>query len=1076
MVSKNTLIGTKMLGKININRKNLLLVLACSTAMTTLLNPQLNASTLEVGAGKPYATIQAAVNAAAGGDEIKIYAGTYAETVLVTDKENLYIHANDGDKVVVDGGFNMYNASSATWTQNNLIEGLWFDRTGDASGWAVQHQYGRSNEYLNCVFFGDNSGSNGIYGYLSYGLNRARNCTFYGLGYPYSNGYASGLHVYDSIVAFNANQPYNYPGGYAGVTTYSDYYNNASLPANVGATMGTIHLDPKFFSTDPADPDFLHLKAISPCVGTASDAGNMGALPIVGTGPPELLSSEPEHATTFARLGNNRLTLVFANSLEPNDIPSIPLNITTLNGLTDLSSDFSYSLATTIVSDDTLLADENATVFENNEWYRIEPNGVWSMSFELEIQAIRGDIDAKGRIDQKDFAMLAAVWDSPSSPLGRSDLDGDDQIDNTDIAILADYWAGHRILSGSPEVAIYGWYSQDAADNGVDIVMPSITWYDPTSVWLLSTTSGAHGQGMVVYPSLATAIDGPDAVGCHQFAKDHPEYVEKWRNGNLMNTSAWPGMHLSWGYPEVRQFKADTVVALVVDHNCDGVLLDYTRYFGNETGYSDIIVSDFIAFDGRDPFSISADDPAFIQFRADYVTDFIGLIRTGLDAVDPNLKIVACVNPDPDESLQNSMQNWEKWLDLGLIDAVKTMIYERNTNDTIEKVIIARDTIRGRVPLYPMIACAYSNLNTAEMLKEGSMKCLAAGVPGVAYYHTGDLNVLNLWSTLGEISSLDMRDISAETANYCLNPSFENDFEFWAIGAGAGIQASTSKARTGTKSLKVSFPVEASARQIVYSGIMEKKTALQVKARFDTSEITGASDVNIELQIHYNDSMDNFYRVPVAVTATPGWQETIAQVYMPNSSDVKFIVLNLAASADGGYLYADDFELHLMEETIDPNDYAFTPSATVITNPGAVNLARGQLVTGSSYLTNDYVFDNAVDGDITDIDYGKDADWHSARPPISQSITVYLPHTYEISSIEMLNGSYSSVYGTKDYKVELSTDDLNYTQVSNGTLPDDSTTWTQDNITPTPARYIKFTGINGRHSDYTVGLKEIELY
>jgi len=133
------LIGTKILGKININRKNLLLVLACSTAMTTLLNPQLNASTLEVGAGKPYATIQAAVNAAAGGDEIKIYAGTYAETVLVTDKENLYIHANDGDKVVVDGGFNMYNASSATWTQNNLIEGLWFDRTGDASGWAVQY-------------------------------------------------------------------------------------------------------------------------------------------------------------------------------------------------------------------------------------------------------------------------------------------------------------------------------------------------------------------------------------------------------------------------------------------------------------------------------------------------------------------------------------------------------------------------------------------------------------------------------------------------------------------------------------------------------------------------------------------------------------------------------------------------------------------------------------------------------------------------------------------------------------------------------------------------------------------------
>jgi len=454
----------------------------------------------------------------------------------------------------------------------------------------------------------------------------------------------------------------------------------------------------------------------------------------------------------------------------------------------------------------------------------------------------------------------------------------------------------------------------------------------------------------------------------------------------------------------------------------------------------------------------------------------VSLLRDGLDAVNPNLKIVACVGPDPDECLQSSMQDWGRWLDLGLIDAVVTMIYERNTNDTIEKVIIARDAIRGRVPLYPMIACAFGNLNTAEMLEEGSVKCLAAGVPAAAYYHTGDLNTLNLWSTLGLVSSWDMADVSGKTANYCLNSSFENDFEFWAIGDGSGIQTTTSKARTGTKALKVSFPVEAGVRQIVYSGILAKKTALEVKGRFDTSEVTGGSDVNMEVQVHYKDGQDDFYRIPVAVTATPGWQETTGEVYLENSSDVKFIILGIAATADGGNLYGDDFELHFIEATIDPNDFAFSPPGGVATNPGALNLARGQVVSGLSYLTNDYVFDNAVDGDLSDADYGKGADWRSGRPPINQWIKVYLPQTYEISSIKMMNGSYSSVYGTKDYKVEVSIDDVNYTQVASGTLPDDSTSWTEVNITPVAGRYIKFTGVNGRHSDYTVGLKEIELY
>jgi len=240
-----------------------------------MLSVAANATVLEVGAGQAYGTIQAAIDASADGDEINIHAGVYAEDVSIVNKMGLNVHNNAGDKVVIDGSLGLWNPSSATWSDNNTFDGLWIDRTGDANGWAIQHQFARSNIYKNMVIFGDDSGSSGIYGYQLYGLNQATNVTFYGLAAPYSSGYASGLHVSDSIIAFNAYQPY---GAYAGEAKYSNFHNNSLLPDAVSDTTGTIHLDPLFASTDPSNANFLMLTPASPSHGTDEQGDNMGAL------------------------------------------------------------------------------------------------------------------------------------------------------------------------------------------------------------------------------------------------------------------------------------------------------------------------------------------------------------------------------------------------------------------------------------------------------------------------------------------------------------------------------------------------------------------------------------------------------------------------------------------------------------------------------------------------------------------------------------------------------------------------------------------------------------------------------
>ena len=56
------------------------------------------AATLEVGSGKPYTTIQAAVNVAAAGDTILIYSGTYTDSCILSSCGGSYLSGDASKK------------------------------------------------------------------------------------------------------------------------------------------------------------------------------------------------------------------------------------------------------------------------------------------------------------------------------------------------------------------------------------------------------------------------------------------------------------------------------------------------------------------------------------------------------------------------------------------------------------------------------------------------------------------------------------------------------------------------------------------------------------------------------------------------------------------------------------------------------------------------------------------------------------------------------------------------------------------------------------------------------------------
>jgi len=613
---------------------------------------------------------------------------------------------------------------------------------------------------------------------------------------------------------------------------------------------------------------------------------------------------------------------------------------------------------------------------------------------------------------------------------------------------------------------------KSAKKSGVDIFYPSITWFKSQS-WVAPSVERAHKLGFKVYPSVAAAYDG-HGDNPSDFARKHPEYWEKKRDGTLLDRGTQ--VNLSWGHPEVRKYKVETITDFIVTGGFDGILLDYTRFFGNNTGYCDKIVSDFTEKFGKNPFDLADDDPEWIAFRAAYVTDFVAELRKSLHEHNPKLELIACVGPDPCETLSRAMQDWGGWLDQELIDGVVTMIYERDTNNTLKSIMITNKAIAGRVPHIPMVACWGDNLNTPEMLKEAAMKCFKLDCQGVAIYRSDSIRELNLWPAIAEIARWPEKKIASEKINYVLNPGFENDFEFFAAGYANGVEISRDKIKSGNKSLKFHPDKNSFIRQIIDRGFLKDKNSVKISGFFYAENSDDNDEIFIEANLNYKSGLESFYRVPIKIGQAKQWNWFESNIELDESEELNFILMGIKVSDMEQPLYIDDLELNLSDEKVSSERYKLNSSDQLENDMGNLNILRGQVVKASSFWDNGWEPENAIDGDIEGDDNGKDAAWHSQRPPKDQWLKVYLPQPTIIRYVRMLNTSAQYCYRTRDYRIEVSVNDLDYKQVASGTLPNDGKTWTEIEIDPVKAKYIKFVGVNSYHPEYTVGLKEIEAY
>ena len=127
----------------------------------------------------------------------------------------------------------------------------------------------------------------------------------------------------------------------------------------------------------------------------------------------------------------------------------------------------------------------------------------------------------------------------------------------------------------------------------------------------------AHSKGM----KLVAWFDQMDSHGPYgdpsstmsQFLRDHPQFARKFRGGKPpTDPNSWSS---SLSYPEVVEYRLETLRELVNDYCVDGLYL----VFVNQIGYEEPNVDSFRAKYGQDPNQIAEDDSRWIAHRAQTV-------------------------------------------------------------------------------------------------------------------------------------------------------------------------------------------------------------------------------------------------------------------------------------------------------------------------------------------------------------------------------------------------------------------------------------------------------------------------
>lgn len=244
------------------------------------------------------------------------------------------------------------------------------------------------------------------------------------------------------------------------------------------------------------------------------------------------------------------------------------------------------------------------------------------------------------------------------------------------------------------------------------------------------------------------------------FLREHPQH--RHRNRTLAEElEPWDKLFLSPGLPEGRRHEAEAFASLLRSSGARGIEAEFISINEDEDGvsvdgYEDSIAGAFREETGRDPFTIGNGDPEWVRFRADRWTAMLAEIAAAVRAERPDAVFTATVINREADGYRKAMQDWESWVEQGIVDEMH--LWFRSTTDL---PTIARhcrhmtETVAGRVPVVAEFSCYHpGSLQTAEGMTAAAEAAREAGMDGLGIYRSHAVEQLGFWPLLAAMAGM----------------------------------------------------------------------------------------------------------------------------------------------------------------------------------------------------------------------------------------------------------------------------------------------------------------------------------
>lgn len=199
---------------------------------------------------------------------------------------------------------------------------------------------------------------------------------------------------------------------------------------------------------------------------------------------------------------------------------------------------------------------------------------------------------------------------------------------------------------------------------------------------LAELTQQAHCRNLLVIPWFEFGFMVPETS---ELALAHPDWLTQAINGQTTRlTAAGEVAWMNPFHPQVQEFLTNIVLEVLRQYPVDGVQFDDHFSLPVEFGYDDYTRA-LYQQETQKPVPDNPRDPDWMRWRADKLTAFVQTLRQRVKQEFPNAIFSLSPTTLP-TAYQTFLQDWPRWVALGLLDEVIVQVYRYHLSSFVQQL------------------------------------------------------------------------------------------------------------------------------------------------------------------------------------------------------------------------------------------------------------------------------------------------------------------------------------------------------------------------------------------------------